>query len=122
MPRDHVVTGVLRGIGNRIPQWVTLLGARNYVDHVYVRLSNGYGLTAKLNETLHLENDLAVHGFRCYIPITSNVIFTAILEPYNYDQHFSSAPRVFLRIPHQNGMIFTGMLQHGYTFPNNIPH
>ena len=122
MPRDHVVTGVLRGIGNRIPQWVTSSGTRNYVEHVYIRLPSGHGLSTQLNETLHLGNDLTVHGFRCYIPITSNVIFTAILEPYNYDQHFSSTPRVFLRLPHQNGMIFTGMLQHGYSFPDNVVH
>ena len=118
MPRDHVVTGTLHGIGVRIPAWVRPLHGRiNYVEQVYIRLSNGCGLSTQLNETLHLENDLTVQGYRCYIPVTNNDIFTASLEPYNYSQHFFSTPRVFVRMPHQNGIIYTGLLRHGYSFP-----
>ena len=120
MPGDHVVTGVLRGIGLRIPSWVRPVLARfNNEENVYVRLPNGYGLSSQLHETLHLENDITVHGFRCYIPITSNVILTAILEPYHYNQHFFSTPRVFVHIPNYRGIIYTGLLRHGYNFMNN---
>ena len=122
MPRDHVITGVLRGIGNRVPPWVTVPGRRNYREHVYVRLPSGYGLSTQLNETLHPENDLTVRGFRCYIPITSNVILTASLEPYNYDHPISSFPQVFLRLPHQIGTVYMGILHQGYSFPDNILH
>ena len=123
MPGDHVVTGTLHGIGIRIPAWVTPSGRRvNYVEHVYIRLPSGYGLSAKLNETLHRANDLTVHGFRCYIPITSNVIFTAILKPYNPNLHFSSTLQVFLRLPRQNGMIYTGIPQLGHHFSDNLVH
>ena len=120
MPGDHVVTGVLRGIGFRIPSWVRPLRARiNNSENVYVRLPNGYGLSSGLNETLHLENDITVHRFRCYIPITSNVILTAILEPYHYNQHFFSTPRVFVLMPNHGGIIYTGLLRHGYNFTDN---
>ena len=123
MPGDHVVTGVLREIGYRIPPWVIPSPIRNnYHEHVYIRMPNGVGLSSKLNETLHRENDFTVHGFRCYIPLPHNVILTAFLEPYNYDLHFSSAPRIFLRIPFQNQRIYTGILHRGYRFSDNIVH
>ena len=123
MPGDHVVTGVLRGIGLRIPSWVSPSRARiSNEEHVYVRLPSGYGLSTQLNETLHRANDLTVHRFRCYIPITSNVILTAILEPYNHNLHFFSTPRVFVRIMQQSGRVYTGMLRHGYSFTNNTFH
>ena len=122
MPRDQVLTGVLRGAGNRVPPWVTVPGRRNYREHVYVRLPSGYGLTSRLNETLHPENDPTVHGYRCYIPITSNFILTASLEPYNIGLHFSSFPQVFVRIPYQDRTIFMGILHQGHSFPDNNTH
>ena len=118
MPGDRVVTGVLREIGLRIPTWVLPPHPRNnYREHVYVRLPNGYGLSSHLDEIVHPENDISVDGFRCYIPVLDNIVLTAVLEPYNYDLHFSSSPRVFMRIPYQNFTLYTGLLQRGYRFP-----
>ena len=117
MPGDRVLSGVLRNIGQRIPAWVYPTRRRqNYVDQVYVRLSNSRNLAAELNEVVHFENDETVQGFRCYIPIPNNIILTANLVPYDYNQHFSSIPRIFVRIPFQNNVSYTGILQRGHRF------
>ena len=123
MPGDRVLTGVLRDIGHRVPTWVRPPHPRyRFVDPVYIRFPTGRGLAADMNETVHSENDFTVHGFRCYIPLPNNVILTATLEPYNYDRHFFSSPRVFVRLPFQNGVIYTGMIRRGYSFSDNMIH
>ena len=120
MPGDRVITGVLRNIGFRIPTWVLPPHPRSrYNEHVYVRLPNRHGLSAHLEELVHMENDITVEGFRCYIPIPNNIVLTASLEPYDFDLHYSSNPRIFVRIPFQNRTIYTGMIHRGYSFPAN---
>ena len=124
MPGDRVLTGVLRDIGRRIPVWVSSPEVRrNYIDHVFIRLPTGRGLVADLNETVHNENDYTVRGIRCYIPLPSNVVLTASLEPYNGDLRASSShPRVIVRLPFQRGVIYAGILQRGYRFSDNRIH
>ena len=114
IPGERVITGILRGAGRHAPDWVLppYNLRQNNLMLVYVRLPNGRGLSAVLNETAYLTNGRTTpHGYRCYIPMSNNHVFVANLQPYYYEMHFLSSPRVIVRLPFLNHTLFTGMLQ-----------
>ena len=120
MPGNRVMSGVLTNVA-RIPIWVTPPHTR--IDTrilAYVRMADSHGLSATLNETVHLENDHTVQGFHCYIRVSNNLFFQADLQPYFYDIHFPSSPRIFLQLPIRNDYLFTGMLHRRNSLPDNL--
>ena len=116
-----VLTGVLRDIGSRVPDWV--LPPHPASDNrklVYVRMANGHGLTATLNETVHYENDNTVDRLRSYIPVSNNLVFAAYLQPHLHEVHFPSSPPIYLRFPFGGNQFYTGMLHRENSLPANL--
>ena len=118
--RNHIVTGTLHNIGFQIPAWVAPPYPRyDSRKLVYVRMANGRGLTAILNQTIHSEHNPTVPGFRCYISVSNNLFYVANLQPYYHEVHFFSSPRVIVWLPSTNHSLYTGMLHRGDNLPPN---
>ena len=81
-------------------------------------MADGRGLSANLNVIFPLENADPVQGIVCFISMGNNLLFTANLQPYVYDVHFSSSPRIFMRLPNDHQNFYTGMLHRGHMFPD----
>ena len=94
-----------------IPSWVNPPHESNTDQRVFVRISNEHSLTASLHLPALPVHDPEVHEFRAFIPFPYNLTLTAHLEPYNYELHFSSTPRIFVRIPSPDNPIYTGLLE-----------
>ena len=123
IPGEGIISGILHDNGLRIPAFVSPPHpAYDYRKLAYVRMANGHGRYAQLNKTVHMENNSSVHGLRCYIPISDNLVYTAYLYPYVYELHFSSSPRIFVKLQFQDIYIYTGILHRESVFPAYLRH
>ena len=122
VPGEGVISGILHDIGLRIPAFVNPPHPPyDYRKLAYVRMSNGYGLYAQLNETV-MANNPSIHELRCYIPISNDLVYTAHLYPYVHEFHFPTSPRIILKLQLGDIYIYTGILHRRNDFPSYLLH
>ena len=107
-----------------MPTWIeTPHRIENDEERVFLRLASGNGFTANLLPFHNNAHNIYVRGYRFYIQLSNNRLFHAVLQPNNLVRNIPESLRVFVRIPGQPHIIYSGIVEilTGYR-PAWLPH
>ena len=108
-PRSHIYCQMpLHGFYHGVLQ-NSVDPENNFMEPVFVRMPNGFGLTATLTTLRNVNVPNREH--RCFIPI-GNETLTAILQPFQGNLHIERNTYIFVRLPDEHTII-SGKLVRG---------
>ena len=124
-PGDHVFIGTFQSSSYiRRPAWIeTPHIIENDAGRVFLRMVIDSGFTSNLVPFHNNAHSIHVRGYRFYIQLSNNRLFHAVLQPNNLVRNIPEVMRVFVRIPGQPNIIYSGIVEPliGYR-PVWLPH